>query len=164
MKVEKIAGAHATMVCWRVMFGEVVGEIVGAAAPVDDELALADAVADPVETHVDGLGAALFDGVVYDPGGAVVVYLKGSGGLRMAHVVEGSAEHDALFGIEEGGAEFSFRRRGENNPHDGAESVDGAVLGGQDGVGSGRDMRVGNGAAEVEVAASTATRFWLGQI
>ena len=31
---------------------------------VDEELAATGAVADPVETHVDGFGALLFDGVI----------------------------------------------------------------------------------------------------
>jgi hypothetical protein len=33
---------------------------------VDDELALAYAVADPVEAHVNGFGALLVDGVIGD--------------------------------------------------------------------------------------------------
>jgi hypothetical protein len=46
------------------VLGEVVGQIVGATPPVDEELALGDVVFDPVEAHVDGFSAALFDSVV----------------------------------------------------------------------------------------------------
>ena len=70
------------------MFGEVVGQIVGTAAPVDKELALVDAVSDPVEAHVNGFGATLFDSVVCNAGGAGIVGLDGSGRLGMAHLGE----------------------------------------------------------------------------
>ena len=36
-------------------FCEEIGEVVGALAPFDDELALSDTVADPMEAHVNGL-------------------------------------------------------------------------------------------------------------
>ena len=48
----------------RVMFCVIVIKISYAWLPVDKELAAAGAVADPVEAHVDGLGALLFDGVI----------------------------------------------------------------------------------------------------
>ena len=48
------------------MLGEVVGQVVGSFAPEDEELALLDAVPDPIKTHVDGFGSALLDGVVCD--------------------------------------------------------------------------------------------------
>ena len=32
--------------------------------PLDAEVALADALADPVEAHIDGFGAALLDSVI----------------------------------------------------------------------------------------------------
>ena len=48
----------------RVMFCVIVGQIGYAWLPVDEELAVAGAVADPVEAHVDGFGELLFDGVI----------------------------------------------------------------------------------------------------
>ena len=48
----------------RVMFCVIVGKVGYAWLPVDKELAAAGAVADPVEAHVDGFGALLFDGVI----------------------------------------------------------------------------------------------------
>jgi hypothetical protein len=50
----------------KMVFHEVVSEVGGATLPVDDELALAYAVADPVEAHVNGFGALLVDGVIGD--------------------------------------------------------------------------------------------------
>ena len=48
----------------RVMFCVIVGHIGYAWLPVDEELAAAGAVADPVEAHVYGFGALLFDGII----------------------------------------------------------------------------------------------------
>ena len=53
----EVDGAHLDVVAWWVMLGEVVGEVAGAGGPLDDELALADSVLDPVEAHVVGFGA-----------------------------------------------------------------------------------------------------------
>ena len=83
------------------MFGEIIDEIVGAAAPVDQELALVYAVLDLVKAHVDSLGAALFDSVIGDAGGTGIVRLNGSCWLWMSHFCESSAEHGAIFGVVE---------------------------------------------------------------
>ena len=50
----------------QVLFFVIVGQIGYAWLPVDKELAAAGAVKDPVEAHVDGFGALLFDGVIYN--------------------------------------------------------------------------------------------------
>ena len=49
------------MVSWTVMFGEVVGKVDGTGCPEHVELALVNAIAEPVEAHVDCLGSVLFD-------------------------------------------------------------------------------------------------------
>ena len=46
------------------MFCLIVGQIGYAWFSVDEELAAAGTVADPVEVHVNGFGALLFDGVI----------------------------------------------------------------------------------------------------
>ncbi len=68
-----VDGASGTMVLIGVMFGKVVGLVGDTAAPVDNELALADAVTDSIKTHVHGFGSFLFDRVVGDAGGSAVV-------------------------------------------------------------------------------------------
>ena len=85
----------------RVVFRVVVCKILGALAPMDEEMALADAVSDPIEAHVHGFGSSLFDGVVADAGGAGVVGLDGSGWLWVMHVFEDGSEHGCLLGIVE---------------------------------------------------------------
>ena len=54
------------MMAGAVMFGEVVSKIHRTGCPVDVKLALFNAVAKPIETHVDCLRAILSDGGVHD--------------------------------------------------------------------------------------------------
>ena len=48
--------------------------------PIYFELALSSSVTDPIETHIDGLGAFLFDGVRGKSYGGGVVQLHFGGG------------------------------------------------------------------------------------
>ncbi len=68
------------------MLGEVIGVVVETAAPVDDEFAVGNAIFDPVETHVDGFGSALFDGVVGDSGSTSIIRLDGGRSLWVSHL------------------------------------------------------------------------------
>jgi hypothetical protein len=95
--------------------------------PVDKELAFGDAVFDPVEAHVNGFGATLFDSVVGYAGSTGIVSLDGSGWLGMAHLGEGGAEPGTIFGIVEEGAKFGFGGGGHNSLDDGAGDVNGAI-------------------------------------
>ena len=101
VQIGEVAGAHEAMVRRRVVLGEVVGKVVGAFAPMDEVVALCNTIFDPVESHVHGLGSALFDGVIDDANGAFVVGLDWSGGLRMAHFIESSAERGCILGVIE---------------------------------------------------------------
>ena len=113
------------------MLGVVVAKIVATRAPVDKELSLMDAVLDPVEEHVHGFGLALTDGAVGDTGGAGVVGLNGCWRLRMAHFGEGGAESDAVTGIVEEAGKLRFGGRGHDVAEDGADGMNGAVVGGR---------------------------------
>ena len=81
----KVQGARELVVGGTVMLCEVVTQVGLAGAPVAVELALADTVTDPVETHVHGLGPPLFNIIVADAGGAGIVDLDGSGRLGPSH-------------------------------------------------------------------------------
>jgi hypothetical protein len=61
------------------------------------KLALFDAIAYPVKSHVHGFGLALFDGTDGDAGSAGIVGFDWSGWLWMAHVMK----HGGFFAIEE---------------------------------------------------------------
>ena len=86
------------------VFGEVVSLVEAAFFPVDVELTLADAVADPIKPHVDGLGALLFDGVIGDAGGGAVVSLDRRRWLGMAKFFEACAQWAGFLGVVEDAA------------------------------------------------------------
>ena len=99
------------MVSGGVVLCEIIGQVVSSAAPVDEELSLLDSVFDPVETHVNGFGAALLHIVVSNPSGTGVVCLDWSGVLWVAHAFESGSKHRAIFGIIEKGSQFGFGGR-----------------------------------------------------
>jgi hypothetical protein len=92
----------------RMMLGEVVGLIGFFRLSVDNELALVNPVADPVETHVHGFGSALLDRVVGDAFSAFVVGLDGCGRLWMTEFLEGDAEAAGILRNVEQGPKLSF--------------------------------------------------------
>jgi hypothetical protein len=94
---------------------------------VDEELALADAVADPIEANVDGFGAPLFDGIIGNACSTFIVSLDGCGWLGVAKLSKGGAQHVCILSIEEKGAKFTFSARGNNDTEDVAVDVDSAI-------------------------------------
>ena len=90
------------------VFAEIIGAIVFALAPIDVKLALADAIADPVEAHVHGLRSFLFNVVVGDASGCTVVGLDGSRGLRMTHFLERRSKRASGFAIMVQCTQFGF--------------------------------------------------------
>jgi hypothetical protein len=111
------------------MFCEIIRFVQYSFFPENKKLILADAVADPIKTHVDGFRPFLFDAVVGNAGSGAVVGLDRSGRLRMAKFFEGDPQWACFFAIVEEGGEFSFSGTGENFAHDLAKDVDGAVGG-----------------------------------
>ena len=73
------------------MLGEIVGVIVPARFPVNVELTLADVIADPIKTHVDGLGSFFFFFFIGNADSSAVVCLDGH--QRLACRVNGSPPH-----------------------------------------------------------------------
>ena len=65
----------------RQRLGKKVRDVAEAAEELDTEVSLADAVPDPVQAHVRGLGHALRDGVGGDVDGHLVVTKEGGGWL-----------------------------------------------------------------------------------
>ena len=80
----EVCGAHVDVVGGRMVFCVVVGQVGCSWSPVDVELALLDPVLQPVEAHVDGLGAFLFDGVCEDTMACGIVGLEWCGWLGMS--------------------------------------------------------------------------------
>jgi hypothetical protein len=73
------------------------------------EVALSDLVTDPIEMHVYGLGALLFDGVVDNPGCGAVVIDNEEGRLsRMAKLLKTNAKGAGGFAVVEEGGKLGF--------------------------------------------------------
>ena len=86
----------------------VVGKIANAGLPLDDELAVLDAILEPIETHVNCLGAFLFDSSIEDAAGDTVVSCDESGRLGPSHFMESLPEGDSGLGIDECRAGLGF--------------------------------------------------------
>ena len=94
-------------------------------APLYKKLALADSVSQPIEMHVDGFRAALFDSIVEDASGTGIVGLDRGGRLWVARQVgQGCTEPSSILCIVEKGTQFSFSGGGEDNTHDGTWHMD----------------------------------------
>jgi hypothetical protein len=125
--------------------------------PVDGELALCNTIADPIEAHVNGFGASLFDSTVGDARRTGVVRLDGSGRLWMSHVSKGGAKPGSLLAVVEESAKFRFSCGRDDNFENGAGNMDSAV----DGRGRMIGIRSGNmngicRAEEEETSSATA--------
>jgi len=111
-----------------VMFGEIISPIGDPGFPVDVELALVGAITKPIEAHVHGFRSLLFDHVIDNPAGSVVVSLQGRGRLGMAKVFQRCADGADGLGIEEEGAPFRLSSTGDNLTHDLTEDVDRTII------------------------------------
>ena len=110
-----------------VVLGSVVSKVASARFPFDDELSLLDAVLEPVETHVDGFRAALFDSLVEDAPRDTVVGGHRSGRLWPAHLPEGGPERAQLLGVVESPSNFSIGSRGVDILHDSGKDIEGTI-------------------------------------
>lgn len=106
---------------------EKIGEVMGAFAPINTEMTLADAVANPVEPHIHGLAAAGLDGVVGETDSALVVAKDERVLLGVAHISEDSTEGFTMSGVDEEGAVLCFGSGGDNDIEQGADDEEGAV-------------------------------------
>ena len=104
----EINGAHFSVVHWGEMFCEIIPVICDAWAPDYAPLTLRCLVSEPVKSHVDCFGAALFDGVIEDAFSAFVVGLKHCGRLGMAQFDEGLSDRAAVLGIHESSSHFGL--------------------------------------------------------
>ena len=81
------------------VFGEIVSQVDATTTPINEKLTLTNAIANPIKTHVDGFGAALFDGVVGEVTGGAVICLNGCGGLRMPKFFKSNPHGTSFFGV-----------------------------------------------------------------
>ena len=109
------------------VFGELVRNIHKTGCPVDVELAMFDAVAKPIEMHVDCLQAILSDACVHDIVCGAVVGSQGCWGLWVAEFNEGDTHWYCLLCAVENRANLYFRCRGEDVLEDLCDDMNGNV-------------------------------------
>jgi hypothetical protein len=90
------------------MFSEIISSVQNSSFPIDMELALADAVANPVEAHVNGFGSFLFDRVIGDAKGGTVVSYNWSRRLGIAKFLKARTNRARFFAVVEESGEFGF--------------------------------------------------------
>jgi hypothetical protein len=111
------------------MFGPVVGSVVGSWVPVVLKLALGIMVAKPMKSHVHCFSAAWLDVVGDDAMCCAVVGLDGCGRLRVAHLFKEVSHGDCFTGNDVEGAKFGFGRTGHDSLENFGYVVDGFIVG-----------------------------------
>jgi len=94
---------------------------------LDDELAILDAILEPIEMHVNGFGSFLFNSSIEDAAGDTVVSCDDSGRLGPSHFMENLSEWDSGLGIDECRAGLDFGSQREDVVHDASEDMEGSV-------------------------------------
>jgi len=105
----------------------VVGKIANARLPLDDEVAVLDAILEPIEMHVNGFGAFLFDSSIEDAAGNTVVSCDDSGRLGPSHFMESLPEWDSGLCIDECRAGLGFGGGRDDVAHDASEDMEGSI-------------------------------------
>ncbi len=117
------------MMSGAVMFGPVVGLVVGSWAPVVSKLALVLMAAKPMESHVHCFSAVWLDVVGDDTMCCAIVSLDGCGRLLVAHLFKEVSHWNCFTGVDVEGTKFGFGCTG----HDGLENFgyvkDGSIVG-----------------------------------
>jgi len=104
-----------------------VRKIANARLPLDDELAILDAILEPMEMHDNGFGAFLFNSSIEDAAGNTVVSCDDSGRLGPSHFTESLPEWGSSLGIDECRASLGFGGRREDVAHDASEDMEGPI-------------------------------------
>jgi hypothetical protein len=129
--------------------------------PVDEELTLLDSILYPIEAHVHGFGALLFDGAVGKYGGSRVVGLHGCGRLGMSEFDESVAKGNGVMSVEEECANFGFGSRYHDVSEELSSAVDGTLVAR---LFDGRFCGIFWVLVKVEVASGAATGFGHGEV
>ena len=93
----------------------------------DDELALFDAVTDPVEAHIEGLGHFLGDGGVGDAHGALVITIEWSRRLDMSEILQDLSFVGGYSGRREDASVLRFCNKRTNDGNFGRMGRDGVI-------------------------------------
>ena len=152
-RLMQVEGTHALVVSWCMVLAEVVAQVGVSWLPVNSELSLFNTVLEPVESHVDGFGAALLDSAIEDSIGTFVVSLDGGCRLGMAELDESLADGATNLCVVVGSSHIRFGSTAHDIPEDVDISQDGSIERGSIRVISevvvATNSGVGFGAAEV---------------
>ena len=105
----------------------IITSVVVAGFPIYFELALSTSVTDPIETHIDGLGAFFFNGVRGESYGGGVVHFHFGGRLGIIKFLQCGSDRDSLLTIDLGCSYFGFCGRSHDIVNDLGDTVDWAV-------------------------------------
>ena len=100
------------------MLSMVIAQVGRTRLPVDQKLFLADAVLDPIKTHVYCFGALLLHGPVGEALSGGIVNLHRGRTLRANHFGKIGANGHIFLSVEISGSNFGFGRRAHHIAHD----------------------------------------------
>ncbi len=106
------------------VFGEEVCDVDNCVNVGDCEFAVAHAVADPMESHINGFASILFDRISCNADRARIITHEHSRGLRVSKVGEDSSKTSGMLGTSEDSSVFGFASTGDDARNDGGEHLD----------------------------------------
>jgi hypothetical protein len=126
---------------------------------MDDMSFLLDTILDPLEVHINGFGAALFDGVIDNSRGAQIISLDGGVMLEVPRGFQSGAQPGGILGIVEEGTKIQPWWCWDNHVQNRSKDMDGTIdrwrISGGDNVG----CMVGVTRAEEEINTQVAARL-----
>ena len=155
---------HYAVMADRVMLGEVIGQVALAFGPVDVEVTLSFAIADPVIAHVHCLGSTLLDEIVGNAISGAVVSLQRNRMLLPPEFFKLNANRFGVDAVVEDTSDLGFGRRRDDFFHDVRLHEKGTVDGRCWVVGSWGLVGVGKLRAEEEESTSARSRLGFGEI
>ena len=111
------------------VFGAIIGKIVGTRSPKEPELALIFAAAELVVLHVHGFGLTFYDGFISNTKCRGVITLNGIFGMRPTYLQKGLKNLDHGFGAYEESRNFGFGSRRHDKLDYLGDSEDKAIYG-----------------------------------
>jgi hypothetical protein len=102
------------VVLGRMVLWIIIGTVGSAAFPLHVELALTNAVPDPIVSHIHGLGAALLDAVISNAAVGAIVGDDRGWRLGVAKFVQGDALGDSFFSVVKESRKLGFSDAGDS--------------------------------------------------
>ncbi len=125
--LSRVRTSVCQVVSGRVVFGVVIGKIVGAFVPIEAELALGFSTSEPMDSHANNLDAACDDSVIYESDCSQIVCLDGQLGLWSTHFSKCVADGDHVACGDVQNCQLRFCRTGHDKFDDLRDGEDGSV-------------------------------------